>query len=138
MQNPCDLHNSKTINTIDMQSAIYIIQCCFSQSNYNFCYIPVHMQSFLAKLFWHKGGRGVEVILHPIVPHPAIVQSTYNRRIQIQSYNPNTIDIIQIQSTQSKCNLPNPFWHTFGTKGGVKVILYQLCQIPQSYNPYTI
>ena len=79
-------------------------------------------QSFLAH-FWHKGGGQGNTI--PTVPNPAILQSIYDLTIHLQS-------------SQSIYNPRNPFWHTFGTKGGVKVILYQLCQIPQSFNPYRI
>ena len=79
-------------------------------------------QSFLAH-FWHKGGGQGNTI--PTVPNPAILQSKYNLTIHVQS-------------SQSIYNPPNHFWHTLGTKGGVKVILYQLCQIPRSCNPSTI
>ena len=109
LRNPCDLHNSKTINMIDMQCAIYIIQRCFSQSKYNLCYIPVHVQSFFGKTFSAQGGGGRGNITPPL-PNPVqskynrhnqntIVQSKYNHTIQIKSQNPNTIDKIQIQLT---------------------------------------
>ena len=58
------------------------VRRCFSQSKYNLCYIPVHVQSFFGKTFSAQGG-GAEVILHPLCQIP---------------YNPNTIDIIKIQS----------------------------------------
>ena len=85
------------------------VRRCFSQSKYNLCYIPVHVQSFFGKTFsaQGEGGRGN---ITPPLPNPAqskynrhnqntIVQSKYNHTIQIKSQNPNTIDTIQIQLT---------------------------------------
>ena len=58
------------------------VRRCFSQSKYNLCYIPVHVQSFFGKTFsaQGEGGRGN---ITPPLPNPA--QSKYNR------HNQNTI-----------------------------------------------
>ena len=79
LQNPCDLHNSKTINTTDVQSALYIIQLCFTQSKYNLWYILVHQPAFGLGLSAYRQSK----------------QSKCNLQ------NPNTNETIQMQSTES-------------------------------------
>ena len=79
LQNPCDLHNSKTINTTDVQSALYIIQLCFTQAKYNLWYILVHQPAFGLGLSAYRQSK----------------QSKCNLQ------NPNTNETIQMQSTES-------------------------------------
>ena len=93
LQNPCDLHNSKTINTTDVQSALYIIQLCFTHSKYNLWYILVHQPAFGIGLSAYRQSK----------------QSKCNLQ------NPNTNETIQMQSTESF--LAQLFCHKGG--GGV-------------------
>ena len=125
-QNPCDLHNSKTINTTDVQSALYIIQLCFTQAKYNLWYILVHQPAFGLGLSAYRQSKQSKCNLH----------------------NPNTNETIQMQSTESF--LAQLFCHKGGggcidnttphcTKSGNCTIQIQLTQSKYNWhNPNTI